>query len=213
MRVTIAFDYGCGYSYKLYQFVQALLEAGEPLEPDWRPYSLDQNDNVHGQDWYVWEHPEEFTVSFSALAAGRFIALEYPPEVFARYHGAAFAARHDGHRSLDRDTAVSLAVEAGADEAAIEAALDGGEAAKLVAADHLEFRDRLGVFGTPTVVFPDEAPVFVRLKGQWSGGDHARETWSRIRTFHDEPLLNELKRPPTWKPAELLDAPARRPTA
>lgn len=203
MKIVVAYDYSCGYSWKLTRLIGDLLAAGEPLEVEWRAFSLDQNDNLHGSDYFIWEHPEEPVVSFPVLAAGRWIAAKYSPEVFARYHKPAFARRHEEHRPLDRGAALEIAAGAGADADALAAALDGGDAARVVAEEHLEGRDRFGIFGTPTVIFEDDAPVFVRLKGKWSGGANAREVWSCIRSFHDDPVINELKRPPTWKPPEV----------
>jgi 2-hydroxychromene-2-carboxylate isomerase len=191
--IQIAFDYRCGYSYKMARYVRELRSNGASPDVEWLPFSLEQVNEEHGDGVYLWEHPEIPTGSFLGLAAGRWIERR-SPEAFETYHYAAFTAMHDEERALDRDTVLALAKDAGADVAPLEEAIDTGAAIRAAGAEYVRLYNEHGVFGTPTLIFPDGTGLYVRLHGVWEDDAHRRRVWDQIAALVAEPIVSEIKR-------------------
>jgi DSBA-like thioredoxin domain-containing protein len=192
MSLSVAFDYDCGYSYKALRWLLAIADhAGTAA---WLPFSLYQVNNLHGGDWFVWEHPEEKTRSFVALAAAAWLGREQP-EAFPAFHVRAFETLQDEHVPLEPEVVLRLAADAGADAAALAIALEDGSAFALAGEIHMYLRDKYGVFGTPTLIFPNDAAMYVRLKGQWSGDEHRVRVFDMVDAVAEEPIIGEIQRP------------------
>jgi 2-hydroxychromene-2-carboxylate isomerase len=194
MDLTVAFEYDCGYSYKAMRWLRALAGTGQVDTVTWRPFSLHQVNNLHGGDWFVWEHPEEETRSFLALAAAAWLEREQPA-TFPAFHAKAFETIQDEHRPLDRETVLGLAAHAGADRARLAAALESGEAQRLAGESHTALRNEYGVFGTPTLIFRNGAAMYVRLRGQWRDDEHRLRVFRMIDGVAEEPIIGEIQRP------------------
>lgn len=194
MDLTVAFEYDCGYSYKAMRWLGALVGTGQVGTVTWRPFSLHQVNNLHGGDWLVWEHPEEETRSFIALAAAAWLQREQP-ETFAAFHAGAFQTIQDQHRLLDAETVLGIASDAGADADRLRFALDSGEAARLAGESHAALREQYGVFGTPTLIFGNGAAMYVRLRGQWRDDEHRLRVFRMIDGVAEEPIIGEIQRP------------------
>jgi 2-hydroxychromene-2-carboxylate isomerase len=116
------------------------------------------------------------------------------PEVFQRYHHRLFEAIQAEHRRLSPADLLGLAHEAGLDTARIEAAHSTWLAA--VARDHREGIERWRVFGTPTLIFQDEAAVYLKFKGiPPSPGDAAEVLDALVCLARCHPELVEIKYP------------------
>ena len=193
MPILVAFDYRCGYSYKAARYLRELSRLGEEVDIEWVPFSLEQVNFEHGDDVYLWDHPEIETGSFLGLAAGRWIR-KTSPEAFDAYHSAAFGAMHDDGKQLDRDTILALAKDAGADLDALESGLDSGDAIRLAGADYARMCNEHGVFGTPTFIFPANGALYVRLRGVWEDDAHRLKVWEHIRELAGDEIVGEIKR-------------------
>ena len=64
-----------------------------------------------------------------------------------------------------------------------------------LARDHQRAVKSLGVFGTPTFVFPDGASAYVRLSEAPEGKDATRVFDRLMAIAADEPRILEIKRP------------------
>lgn len=201
MPIHVAFDYRCGYSYKMARYLRELRHQGTPLDVDWLPFSLEQVNGEHGEGVFLWEHPEIETGSFLGLGAGRWIA-RHAPEAFEAYHYAAFSTMHDDERPLDRDTIIGLAKEAGA--VGLEEAIDSGEALQAAGASFVRLYNEHGVFGTPTIIFPDGTGLYVRLRGVWEDDEHRRRVWDQINALASQSIVGEIKRTVPPEPAECI---------
>jgi 2-hydroxychromene-2-carboxylate isomerase len=206
MSLTVAFEYDCGYSYKALRWLRAV--AAEAGDVTWRPFSLYQVNNQHGADWFVWEHPEEETRSFLALSAAAWLQREQP-DVFDDFHVRTFETIQEEHQACEKDVVLRIAESAGADVARLADALASGEAQKLAGESHMDLRDHYGVFGTPTLIFPNDAVMYVRLKGQWSDDRHRRRVFKMIEDVAEEPIIGEIQRP-MHAPQQIPGSPERR---
>ncbi|MCA1833986.1 MAG: DsbA family protein [Actinomycetota bacterium] len=206
MQISVAFDFRCGYSYKAARFLRALEKAGEDVQVDWRPFSLEQVNEEHGEGLWLWEHPEIETGSFLGLAAALWVKQK-APGAFPAFLWRAFGVMHDDGRKIDRDTIRSIANEAGADVPGLEAAIDNGDARALAANEYFDLQ-RQGVFGTPTFFFPGRDGVYVRLRGQWKDDAHRKRVWNQIQALAAENIVGELKRiHPTDPPPVIANIP------
>lgn len=168
--------------------------AGErPLEVRWRYFSLSQV-NSKEEGWTVWDSPPTATVrgrlAFQAAEAarrqGRFDALHMP----------LLRARHRERLDIDsRDVIESLAEQAGLDMERFRVDLDDRSLLQALAREHREAVAELGVFGTPTVVFPGGAAAYVRLAEEVDPAV-AVDVFDRVLAVaREEPRILEIKRP------------------
>jgi hypothetical protein len=204
MALTVAYEYDCGYSYKTFRWLSSIAE--HTGEVTWRPFSLYQVNQFFGADWLVWEHPEQETRSFLALSAAAWLQREQP-DAFAAFHRRAFEIIQDEHRALDREAVLSAVKDAGADADAVAAALDDGSALRLAGESHMQLRNRYGVFGTPTIVFPNDSAMYVRIKGQWTDDEHRVRVFRMIDDVAEEHIIGEIQRPVAPEPLDMGGKP------
>ena len=117
-----------------------------------------------GPDWRIWEQPDDYPArgirAFRAAEAAR----RQGEAAFARFHFALLQARHEErHDIADVNVLTQVAEEVGLDMT--EFGRDFADRSLLagLAADHTFAAETLGVFGVPTLVFPDRQAVFVRV--------------------------------------------------
>jgi hypothetical protein len=191
-RFTITHDYLCPFARNAAEVVVRALEAGAPVDPDFRAFSLSQ---VHLEDGEpaVWEPGTEPRSGVLALQWGLAVRDELP-ERFGAVHLALFTARHDQGRDLNDPEVLAAAVaSAGVDPDEVEKLVVSGRPAAALADDHTWAVDTPRVFGVPTFVTGRRA-VFVRLMDRPATGEAARATLDRVLTMvEDWPDLNEFK--------------------
>lgn len=191
-RFAVTHDYLCPFARNAAEVVVRALEAGAPVEPGFRAFSLSQ---VHLEDGEppVWQPGAEPRSGVLALQWGLAVRDELP-ERFAAVHLAVFAARHDQGRDLnDPEVLADAVASAGVDPGEVEKLVATGGPAAALADDHTWAVDTSRVFGVPTFVTPSRA-VFVRLMDRPASPDAARATLDRVLTMvEDWPDLNEFK--------------------
>jgi predicted DsbA family dithiol-disulfide isomerase len=169
--------------------------GGLDHEIAWKTFSLEQvNLDPDGDKDALWAEPERRRGLLPGAAAKW--AESQNGNTLERVQRAIFEARHGGEREKigKPDVLESILDRAG---------LDGGTIVKELLtdrkwldahrADHEE-ADELGVFGVPTLVFPDKQPVFVRLL-EITEGDRAVEIYRKVQAAADDPVIHEIKRP------------------
>lgn len=173
------------------------MEAANGLEHEiaWKTFSLEQiNLDPEGDRDELWAEPERRRGLLPGAAAKW--AEAQNADTFERVQRAFFEARHTGEREKIGKPEVCEKILDGI-------GLDGGTIVKELRtdrrwldahrADHEE-AEELGVFGVPTLVYPDTQPLFVRLL-EITEGDRAVEIYRKVRAAADDPLIHELKRP------------------
>ena len=173
-------------------------ELGDELEITWRSFALEQVNSKEGDDWKAWEQgPDYESRGLLALCAG-----EASKSQGNKLHNVFFMnlleARHVDRKDVrERDVILEIARDSGLDMDSFEKELDDPETLKKVGADH-ERAVELGIFGTPTFVFEDAPPTFVKTYTP-----PKNEAVSTFRHFialsRDSKLFGEIKRPqPPW---------------
>lgn len=129
-------------------------------------------------------------------------ARQLGEDAFRRFHRTLLQARHLRGLSLDEPETLRAAAEkAGLERARFEGALAdvarrlpaAGDRQRL-ATDHTRAVS-LGVFGTPTLVFPGAEPVYLKLSRVPSTAE-AVDFWEVLHsTAIDRPYVLEIKRP------------------
>lgn len=178
-QIDVYFDYTCPFANRARLWLD---QVDVPLR--WRPFSLlEANRDDDGPP--VWERPElSDNISLLALAGHEAtIAVGGDPD---RYRQAFFEAWHHTDRRLGRGDVVSFAVDAGADEGSIDLAAG----LKSVGEEHVRAVG-LGVFGSPTLIFPNGAGRYVRITDLPADGAALLDRIEALADAHPE--LDELK--------------------
>jgi protein-disulfide isomerase-like protein with CxxC motif len=189
---SVTWDYRCPFARNAHEHLISGLEAGEPWEVTFVPFSLSQAHVPEGGT-PVWDDPAK-AKDLMALAAGVVVRDRYPDH-FLAVHQALFAARHDEGRDLrERDVVLDVLEKAGVPAEAVLAEVHDGWAIKEMRSEHERAVSDHAVFGVPTFVVDDRA-VFVRLMSRPQGdGALAKATVERtVELITGRPELNEFK--------------------
>ena len=136
----------------------------EPIELNWKPFSLDQVNQKVGEDYKVWSEPEENIPDRvwglrAGVAAGR-----QGDDALRRFMPLLLKARHDARENLgDMAVLTRVAAEAGLDVERFERDVKDRSSLEEVAASHESAVEQHGVFGTPTFVFENGTSTFLKL--------------------------------------------------
>ena len=191
-RFALTHDYLCPFARNAAEVVVRALEAGAPVQPEFRAFSLSQ---VHLEDGEapVWQPGTEPRSGVLALQWGLAVRDELP-ERFHAVHLALFAARHDQGLDLnDPEVVREATASAGVDPDEVEKLVASGRPAAAQADDHTWAVDTARVFGVPTFV-TDRRAVFARLMQCPDAPETARATLERVLALVDDwPELNEFK--------------------
>jgi predicted DsbA family dithiol-disulfide isomerase len=168
--------------------------GGLDLDIEWKTFSL-ENVNLpeEGSADELWATAPERRGLLPAAAAKW--AETQGPEVFESVQRAFFDARHVDRKKIGRPEVVAEVLgDAGVDGQGVASELvDNPKWLEAARADYDEGAS-LGVFGVPTFVFPDSAPVFVRFL-EVKEGKEAVETYERIKAVAADGVIHEIKRP------------------
>lgn len=83
---------------------------------------------------------------------------------FNRFHMALLRARHEQRRNIaDVNTLTEVAESVGLEMARFQKDLGDSRLLTRLADDHTFAVERLGVFGTPTLVFPENQAVYLKM--------------------------------------------------
>jgi predicted DsbA family dithiol-disulfide isomerase len=195
--------------------LQRVRESGaRDLQVRWRYFSLTQVNN-HEEGWTIWGADAHdpaargrlaFQAAEAARRQGRFEAL----------HSALLEARHvEGLDLDDRSVVEDVAARAGLELDRFRSALTDPSTLLALARDHQDAVDNLGVFGTPTFLFPGRGAAYVRVRPA-PEGEAALKVFDQIVSITaEEPYFLELKRSrrPAQAPAGVSALSAEAPVA
>jgi 2-hydroxychromene-2-carboxylate isomerase len=116
-------------------------------------------------------------------------------EALQRFHRALLRRVYQDALALaDSETLFVAAGDAGLDLTAFQETFDDPSCLERVAKDHTRAVGR-GVFGTPTFVFPNAEPVYLKLTRVLTP-EESLDFWETFRsTAIDRPYVLEIKRP------------------
>ncbi len=187
MAVTVWFDYTCGYSYRVWQWLNDVQARKSDLFVNWATFSLKEKNRAAGTPSILTD-PALDSVSVRALALSHAArAGDFPA-----YHRAVFEAMHGPqHRTVTALELNAMAADAGVDVVAFEADIHRWRLA--VAAEHTFGHDILRIFGTPTLVHDSGPSSFVKLAAT-PDPSQAVELWNALQTLSVcHPELVEIK--------------------
>jgi predicted DsbA family dithiol-disulfide isomerase len=188
------YDYLCPFVYRASVLLHNVgLSSGPRLDVTWRYFSLSQV-NSKDDGWTVWDAPTSDPVrgrlAFKAAEAAR------RQQRFDDFHLPLLEARHRDRLDIDRIEVVErVAVDCGLDLERFRKDLADPNILESLARDHRYAVGVHGVFGTPTLVFPDGAAAYVRLAEAPEQAESSRIFERVVLVAAGEPSILELKRP------------------
>ncbi len=134
------------------------------LAINWRYFSLEQVNSQQGPQWKIWEQPEDYPSrglrAFQAAEAAR----RQGEAAFGSFHMALLRARHEQHKDIaDISTIIQVAESVELEMTQFQKDLSDRQLLAKLAEDHTFAAESLGVFGTPTLVFPEGRAVFLKM--------------------------------------------------
>jgi len=165
VHVDVFFDFLCPYVYRAAVWLQKVKEdMGEKLSINWKYFSLEQVNNQNGPNWKLWEQPEDYP------SRGRraFLAAESArcqgEAAFNRFRMALLRTKHEQSRDIaDVNTLIEVAESSGLEMPQFQEGLSNPQLLSKLAENHTLAVETLGVFGTPTLVFPEGQAVFLKM--------------------------------------------------
>ena len=195
--LAIYYDYTCPFAYSATVWTRQLRELlGGEISFTWRAFPLEQVNSLAGDDWKLWEQPDDYpSQSLLAFRAAK-AAARQGEAAFELFHYALMDLRHVARRTLTRRaTILDLARDAGLDGATFERDLDDPALRAEIGADYELGRNTLGVFGTPTLVFPGGGAVYVQMRPAPPIAEAVDFLQTLARHADTQPWLYEVKRP------------------
>lgn len=190
--VTVYIDFLCPWAYRGSIWLAEVEKAGR-IKVNWRFFSLSQNHQAReGEPGPpVWESNPKAAGLPAFLAATA--ALPQGDEASNRFRERLQRARHEDQLPVDAPaTHLKVAQNAGLDVARWEDDLASASFAQL-AAEHAEAVAR-GVFGVPTLVWPEGRSYYVKLT-ELVSADRSVPLYDAIETVQRFGEVVEIKTP------------------
>lgn len=178
MEMDIYFSYACRDSYLVYAWLNDVKRSGLSLQVNWLPFAIQMDDPLE-----YWKQPWETAGSelrgFIAAEAARRQGAEF----FSRFHDALEHAVHERLLELgDEDTLTSAAQESGVNLKAFRMDWHDPQLTWDVQRKHLEGSEKWKVFGTPTLIFPNQRSFHLELN-QLPAKIDARDTFQAFESL------------------------------
>lgn len=163
---------------------------------DWKYFSLEQVNSQQGPEWKLWEQPEDYPSrgrnAFRAAEAAR----RQGAVVFDAFHMALLKARHEERQDISDVAALTRVAEgSGLDVDQFHKDFTGRQLLARLAEDHTYAAETLQVFGTPTLVFPEQQAVFLKM-APIPSSEEAVAVFGEVRKIaEDRRHIREIKRP------------------
>ena len=189
---TVYIDFLCPWAYRGSMWLAEVEKAGR-IRASFRFFSLSQNHQAHegSATPLVWEHDPQAKGLPAFLAATA--ARAQGAELGDRFRLALQRARHEDHRPVDQHETHRLVAErAGLDIARWEQDVKAADFTTL-AKEHAE-AVRRGVFGVPTLVWPEGRSYYLKIT-DLIPPDRAVPLYDAIETVHRFGEVIEIKTP------------------
>ncbi len=169
---------------------------GPKLTINWKYFSLEQVNSQQGARWKIWEQPEDYPSrglrAFWAAEAAR----RQGETAFSCFHIALLRARHEQRRDIaDMNTLIEVAESADLEMTQFQKDLSDRQLLARLAEDHTFAVETLGVFGTPTLVFPERQAIFLKMSPLPSP-EECLSVFTELRQLAERrQYIQEVKRP------------------
>lgn len=197
VSLDIYFDYLCPYVYNAAVWLQRVKASiGPTLTINWKYFSLEQVNSQQGPEWKIWEQPETYPSrglrAFWAAEATR----RQGEAAFSSFHFALLRARHEERRDIaDIATLIQVAESVGLEMTQFQQDLSDRQLLAKLVEDHTFAVETLGIFGTPTLVFPERQAIFLKMSPQPSP-EESLPTFTELRHLVEgRRYIQEIKRP------------------
>jgi len=171
-------------------------DMGTKLTINWKYFSLEQVNSQHGSQWKIWEQPEDYP-SRGLRAFWAAEAARHQGEVtFRSFHIALLRARHEQGRDIaDMNTLIEVGESVDLDMTQFQKDLGDRRLLAKLGEDHTFAVETLGVFGTPTLVFPERQAIFLKMSPP-SSHEECLSVFTELRYLVDQRrYIQEIKRP------------------
>ena len=191
-ELTVYIDFLCPWAYRGSMWLADVEKAGR-VRPQWGFFSLSQNHEARGgtPEPPTWERNPQANGLPAFLAATA--ARAQGEDAGNRFRLALQRARHEDHLPVDQHSTHRLAAErAKLDVARWELDVQTADFGTL-AAEHTE-AVRRGVFGVPTLVWPEGRSYYLKIT-ELIPADRAVALYDAIETVHRFGEVIEIKTP------------------
>lgn len=164
MRLIVYFDYTCPYSYAAALWLRQVQARDLGITTAWRPFILKEINRQPGEGVPFWDQQGVMrTRTAQAFIAGQ-AAARQDPVAYDRFRLTLQAAFHDRLRDIRQPGVLeALAAEAGLDVPRFTTDRQDPGLLREAGRSHQEAVARYAAFGTPTLVFPNERAVYLKL--------------------------------------------------
>lgn len=189
MKLDIFYSYACRDSYLTFAWLQQVQQQIPTLLIKWHPFAI-QIDNASEYWARSWESANSELRGFIAAEAAR----QQGAEAFQRFHAALEVAVHEQFRELgDQRTLLDVAQQVKLEVDGFQTAWRDPELVRKIHKRHQEAIRKFSVFGTPTLVFPNNRAYHVELT-RVPPEANALETFHTIETLATkQPYLQQLR--------------------
>ena len=194
-RIDVYYDFTCPWAWGGQVWLDQVREAQED-GPDitWKYFPLEQV-NAKDPEFKVWEQPNDGTSSTLRSFQGQHAAAKQGADAAIAFRAAFFRKRHvDGRNLGKQDVLEAAAEEAGLDLEQFRIDLQSDEVFQVIKADYEEGR-RIGVFGTPTIIFENGEGAYLQVDFRNLPSDPVEFWHEFVKTVRDRPEVREIKRP------------------
>jgi predicted DsbA family dithiol-disulfide isomerase len=171
-------------------------DIADKLVVNWRYFSLEQVNSQQGPKWKIWEQPEGYQSrglrAFQAAEA----AWQQGESAFNAFHITLLKAKHERQRDIaDAKTLIEVAESSGLEMERFRKDLSDRRLVTKLASDHTYAVEALGIFGTPTLVFPEKQAVFLKMSSP-PPPEECLPIFNEIYTLaYRRRVILEIKRP------------------
>jgi predicted DsbA family dithiol-disulfide isomerase len=199
VEVDFYYDFLCPWAYRASEWIREVQQQLGPdkLKINWRFFPLEQVNSDQDPAWKVWEQPDDFPSRGMEMFRGALAAWNQDQgEKFERFHQLVFQTRHvDYTANGERPTIHQIAEEAGLDMEQFHRDFADRSLLSRIGEDYEHARERLGVFGVPTLVFENDESAYVKMLPK-PPAEETLAVWEDLhRTIANRPYIFEVKRP------------------
>lgn len=197
VEMTVYYDFGCPWVYRIAKWLNYVREDGT-YDPriTWRAFPLEQVNAPDGPEWGLWEKESRIRSKSRSAFEAALAAKRQGEDAFQRFHWALLKAKwEDDMDHGRRSTHLAVAESVGLDLAKFQDDLEDPSLLAAIGDDYKEARGVHGVFGTPTVVFPNGSASYLKLTSKFPAKDATKFFDAFVTTVRDQPDVLEIKRP------------------